>query len=411
MTNFEKYKRLKNILNIEYKGIYLNRVLSVSIWNMANDKKISFSWKTSFKIFFSIDVRKLVYNPLENDILSTFSMKRKDHLELYKAVLQKLENRASFNNTIEFGWRFSFNPISMIRIIKSVFYCLRNEKFSFYEKWKMATYFRHFANTIDELDKIDFSSVKKYLSMISMYGFDNLLTQYMKKMEIKTYSLQEGAYSIYTINPPIDSICYENLETDCLLSWGQYSIDEFQKYGISNERLILAGYPKIVHQKSMKVHNKFRKGMILLARDSFRSTNILLLNILLKRTNQYLFHVKLHPSSDYDFYKKYTANAVQIISQEKTINDCLNDDYDFSIAVNTTTYYEALLRGIPCLRFSDNTFDLMYGGDDVFYNDEQFDFEINKIMNKPISKYQNEINSILKHVLGLGIDMYQKILS
>lgn len=38
MEDFERYKRLKDQLNISHKGIYLNRVLACSIWQLANDK-------------------------------------------------------------------------------------------------------------------------------------------------------------------------------------------------------------------------------------------------------------------------------------------------------------------------------------------------------------------------------------
>lgn len=45
---------------------------------------------------------------------------------------------------------------------------------------------------------------------------------------------------------------------------------------------------------------------------------------------------------------------MDIIADELTVNDCLNKEaFDFAIAVNTTAYYEAYMRGLPCLRYLD----------------------------------------------------------
>ena len=77
-----------------------------------------------------------------------------------------------------------------------------------------------------------------------MLDLENLLTQFFKLRNIPTYSLQEGVYFIFKKNPPLDSVQYENFETDNLLCWGQFSIDEDVSYGISPRKLRLAGYPK-----------------------------------------------------------------------------------------------------------------------------------------------------------------------
>jgi hypothetical protein len=163
----------------------------------------------------------------------------------------------------------------------------------------------------------------------------------------------------------------------------------------------------------MKPMNPFKRCMVLLA-GGMRNTNIQLLKILSLHLSEYSFCLKPHPSSDadYAFYQQYALqNGFGIISKRLAINECLNNmEYDFAIAVCTTTYYEALMRGIPCLRFYDGSFDLMTGYDDVFATDSEFQNKIIEIQGKTIDRYQNEINSILKYAVGIGIDNYKDIL-
>ena len=221
--------------------------------------------------------------------------------------------------------------------------------------------------------------------------------------------MQEGIYFIFKKNPPVDLIQYENFETDNLMCWGKFSVDEFISYGISPSRLSIAGYPKKVEIKLIKQNNSFKRCMILVARDSFRNTNMALLNILSNYSDEYEFYIKLHPSCDYSFYSNYSdSHNMIIVPKETTVNECLiNSVYDFAVAVNTTAYYEALMRGLPCLRFYDGTFDLMAGCNDLFGTDEEFVKQINLIRKLPLSDYQKEVDEILEYAMGVGIDNYK----
>ena len=102
---------------------------------------------------------------------------------------------------------------------------------------------------------------------------------------------------------------------------------------------------------------------------------------------------------------------MNIVAKGKTINDCLNkQEYDFAIAVNTTAYYEAWMRGLPCLRFADGSFDLMSGLDDVFSSQKEFDKCMSYVMDTDIEKLQSHVDEMLRYVMGIGIDKYKEIL-
>ena len=411
MNKFEKYKQLKEQFDFVYKGIHLNRVLALSIWGLAN-KELRFSWKQYALALLSIDVRRLKFDASRQTILSTFGRyNRKDHLELYKTVLARLDGMASYNNTFEWGWRPAFHPMLAWKIFCYVKKQLAQSSLTMGEKAKLAVLCLHYCNVIEELRCIQLKGVEKFLCQCSVLDLENLLTQYMKLRGIPTYSLQEGVYFIFKTNPPLDAVQYENFETDHLLCWGQYSADEDLSYGISKERLLVAGYPKKVVLEPLKQNTRMRNCMVLLARDSYRHTNMALLDILAS-SSQYRFCLKLHPSCDYSWYSQYAeAHSMNIVAKGKTINECLNkQEYDFAIAVNTTAYYEAWMRGLPCLRFADGSFDLMSGLDDVFSSQKEFDKCMSYVMDTDIEKLQSHVDEMLRYVMGIGIDKYKEIL-
>ena len=414
MNNFEKYKQLKSQFDFVYKGIHLNRVLAIHLWRFAN-KQIKISWKTYALALLAVDVSKINLPSVNQTILSTFGRypTRKDHLEIYQTVLNKLNGQASYNNTSEWSYKLSFHPQIILKVCDYIKRELSNSSFSWKEKLGLAVWCIHFCNTLEELQKINLSDVKKYLCQCSVLDLENLFTQYMKQQGIPTYSLQEGMYSIFKINPPMDAIQYENFETDHLLCWGQFSIDEDKSYGISENRLLLAGYPKNVILQALKTNNRYQKCMVLLARDSFRETNNSLLKILASLSSHYQFCLKLHPSCDYNYYSDFASlHQMSIIAKGKTINECLNkDEYDFCIAVNTTAYYESLMRGLPCFRFWDKSFDLTAGCNfDIFSTEKEFLDCITLLKTKSHIEYQIDIDAALKYAMGIGIDNYRNIL-
>ncbi|WP_217930152.1 hypothetical protein [Bacteroides caecimuris] len=410
MDNFGRYILLKSQYDLVYKGIHLNRVLAMNIWSIAN-KSFHMSWKQYFLILFAIDIRKIKFTPGMHNILSTFGRYRgrNDHLELYNTVITKLGSEVAYNDTTEWTYRLSIHPHVILQILNQGFRMLKKTSLTFKEQCQLLIFTIHYCNLIEDLDKLSFSHVKKYLCQCNVLDLENLLTQYCKLKHIPTYSLQEGIYFIFKKNPPVDLIQYENFETDNLMCWGKFSVDEFISYGISPSRLSIAGYPKKVEIKLIKQNNSFKRCMILVARDSFRNTNMALLNILSNYSDEYEFYIKLHPSCDYSFYSNYSdSHNMIIVPKETTVNECLiNSVYDFAVAVNTTAYYEALMRGLPCLRFYDGTFDLMAGCNDLFGTDEEFVKQINLIRKLPLSDYQKEVDEILEYAMGVGIDNYK----
>ena len=337
---------------------------------------------------------------------------RKDHIDLYRQVIEKMDEGSHYNDPDSWGNRYCIHPFLIAKTLIKTFKILKNSGLSIKEKIDLAAESIYYCNTLIELEKLDYSNINKYVCEIDVRRFENLLTQLMQLRGVETFSMAEGLLYIFKGEIPVDSLHYVAITTDKLLCWGQYTIDEYGSYGIDKSRLMLAGYPKKVDIKSMLPTSNLKTCMVLVARTQFNEANMRLLNILKKRTDEYDFYLKLHPSCDYDMYAKFAEeNNMYMIEMSKSLDECLKQgEYDWAIAVNTTAYYESLMRGVPCLRFGDESYYLPKGSDDIFVNLQEMDEKLLNLKNKSLSAYQTEVDDILRYTMGIGIDNYKKLL-
>ena len=380
------------------------------VWGLAASNKYSL-WKSFARMFGKLDVSQLKQFDSVDILVIKGRYNRKDYSELLSDILSRLGMGNSYVDAEKWHTKISIHPLTVFCTYKFVF-LKKDVKLKFREKCLLANEMVYYCNTIDSITKIDFKNVTKFLCVIDTLEVENLLTQYFKNKGVKTFSLMEGAYFLFKDNPPFDIIQYENLTTDCKLSWGNYSRDELIRFGINPERLKVAGYPKNVKLYKLKPQNQYKKCMLLLARDSFRESNMCLLEILKNYTLDQEIWLKLHPGCDKSHYQDYAdTHNMRIIPPEKTVNECLNqNDFDYAISVNTSAYYEALMRGLPCLRLYDGRFNLMCGLQDSFGNVEEYEDVYSRICNLHSEKYQKEIDDMLKYAVGIGIDNYREII-
>ena len=305
-----------------------------------------------------------------------------------------------------------FHPFIIVKVLIFIFSSqLSSVKFS--DKIAISSKFVLYINSLLQIEKIDFSGIKKYLTQSSVLNYESLLTQFFNSKGVETISLTEAIYTIHHFNRPIDCLQYENFDSKKYLMWGQSSVDAFLEYGISKDRLFVAGYPKDNVQQNMKEHNSFKECMVLLSRELFHESNIKLLEILKHDSFAVNYHLKLHPGDNPSYYKKYVSQYnMSIVPTDKTINETLcKEQFDFSIAVNTNAYYEALMRGIPCMRFYDGTFELPAGYDDIFQTVDEYFAKLSIIKKMCLSdNYQTKINEILRYCIGVGIDNYKTLI-
>lgn len=408
MENYNRYKKLKEELDFIYKGIHINGPMSSRIWSIANGGKLEY--KYIVRAFLTLSFPKM---DKQKKIFAVYSrFKRKDYEELFKTVTDKLGDEVYPFYLNDCKYIMHVNLKSCLAVFRFFFSKERQDKLSLKEKMYLIFNYIGYCNFVDILFNMDFGEVRKFLCMQSAQPYENILTQFFHNIGMKTYSLSEGVYYVQRSSITWDCLSYENSVTDFFLLWGNFTYQEFKNWGMPENKMLIAGYAKNFRQIKMKQENKFRTCLALLAREQFRKSNLDMLTIL--GDNRYNFKVclKLHPGSDFAFYEKYAnEHDMTIVPNEKTIYDCLdNSIFDFAVGVNTGAYYDTLLRGVPCLRYSDDTFQVLAGYDDIFDNCESFEDKYNKIRNISKNEYQKEIDEVLKNDMGVGIDKYREIL-
>lgn len=383
------------------------------LFNIARTKYTLSKSTIKYLLFHCFDMSALAIP--SDGLLTTFGRQnRKDHKEVYDYVWRRIRDFATYNDLNDMNDVRCFHPILIAIVISKVFISLLFEKrITFKEKAMLAANAVYYSNSIKSLESVDISGIKAYMSMYNATQLENLITQYMKKQGIPTYSLCEGVYFVEKEKTNIDSVNYMNLETEHLITWGQSVIDDFSEVGVPSTRMVVGGYPHELCPQPIRKDLQTKKGLVLLARQTYHDANERLLSIL--KDTEWGYELKCHPVSDINHYAEIAEKYHWgIVSSKETVSSCLaTSNYDFAIAVNTTAYYEALMRGIPCLRFCDGSFTLQHGIESDAFSSLPEYIEAIATLKSTIQtdEYQQQVNNMLKYVMGVGIDNYRTILS
>ena len=407
--NYFRYKELKRQFVFNYKGFDLDRILALYIWTWANTNEYHF-WLLKF-FFKSIDYTFL--ENIQSEYVFYTDETRKDHNTTFCQVAERITDKYEVINKSK-GLKYPLH-LSIFNIITSLTFSISHVKnLCIIKRILVAGYICMYLNTIDNLLQLNIRDVKKFVTYSAIHEKQNLLIQFFRLKGAHVFGLSHGAQFVYCKNIPIDCLNYENLDVDCLV-WGQMTKDEYIKYGIEENRLFVAGYPKKYKPSSLISAKPLKRCIVLLCRETFDNSNVRLLNTISKFVGNYEFSLKLHPSCDFAKYSTMSKKmGVKIIPKDVMITECMNNQkFDFAIAVNTTTYYEIMMAGIPCLRFKDgDAFDLMPGEpNDVFSSTGDFERCIAWLNDNLINgNYDKTRNKLLERAMGIGLDNYHKIL-
>lgn len=409
MDEFRRYKDLKDKCDFVYKGIHLNSAAAATIWAIANNRNslVLRSLARAFRVFVI---------PTDEDNCSIFALygryNRRDYIEVFNSIIGKLDGKIHTCYITACKAKLYFSISNIILVSKHFLFNNTFKDIPLKYKLILISEIIEYCNFIDYYEKNKSDAVEKFVSMCSCHDYGNILSQYYHRKGVTTYSLLEGAGFIQRPCKTADCLSYENFYSDKLLVWSNLTFQEYKGWGISANNLVIAGCPKELSCVGMKSNNKYEKCMLILARESFRKSNVALLDILIKSNHKFDISLKLHPGSDFSFYGEYAnKHGMRIISKDQTINESLSNElFDFSIAVNTTAYYDALAKGVPCLRYVDNTFQTVGGYEDKFSNIEEFEEKLKLLSEMKVEEYQTIVNKIIKNDLGAGIDNYRDII-
>lgn len=403
---FDRYREIKKVLECEHNSYPLHNILSLEIISLVYGKKRvrvkEFAW-----LFLT---QKIVINTDKKVLFSIGTYKRDDYYELLKYARTGLDSDLVDLSKLRKSFKFSLKNINFS--FKYIFG--RKIDLSLTSKLSLVSSLTYMLNIIDELEKNPFPThVQKFCSFCSMLNYEAILDYYFQKNGIQTYTLQHGLWFIYD-SYPIDVVVYENFVAKNLLCWGEYTKDEFIKFGVDKDRLLIAGYPrktkKLVEKKCQNL-----KILILFARVQYHKNNLRIIELLKELSNSIDIEVefKLHPSLDYKLYENLAKENGFKMAENKTIQELITtNNYTLSIVYNSTAYYDSYLNNCISLRYkdvdADNSTDVWSDG---FSNHEELKSKIEFFKEKNSDQiFWDETEKKLEYILGFGTNKYKEIL-
>ncbi|MFR9165786.1 MAG: hypothetical protein ACLVKO_06025 [Dysgonomonas sp.] len=412
-SNFNNYKYLKDKLDYNYKGYNL-KFLIPGYLNFVFDS-ITPSPKEVIKSFIdstqSFDLREVPRS--KSDTVITYLINRQDYKNLALAAQAQFTNSEVINISSLPKVKFRAYGFSYIKhFFKAAGIVLfRSLRLNFKSKLYLIAAITKIFNQIRLLEKGKYDNhIKKYVSFNSAYREESLLTEFFNKRNTETVTLQHGIFCDFKQFIPFDYINLENLRAKEILCWGQSTIDYLKEKGIDTDKLILSGNMKYKNARIDKVDQSFSSCLVLLGRGLYVKTNDKLLETLAEYNNKHpqkiKFYIKKHPFLLDEDHRQFASveNDIIFLGKEHTVEEVLRSDMiDFSIAVNTTAYYESLALGKPCFRWTEYENEDFYGMDDKFQNLEELEQKIDKFKKTEQSEIKNEMKRVIKYIFNTDL--------
>jgi hypothetical protein len=412
---YDRYRQLKKSLSIRYRGIDISQVLAIYLWIWSAADAIDGIEETEaeqaldLSFLQGIEEKKIIY----------YDIDRKDHQVTFHNICSCLGDDYRVID-IAFGIRYKPHRSVVNKCLSWLFVKRAAKHYSFSRRERELLAYRvcFVLNSIDELYamKQQLSHVSHFVAYSAIHPWNSLLCQFFMRRGAKVFGLSHAVHYVYTRNIPIHCLNYENLDVDCCLTWGQYTKDEYRRFGVKAKEILVAGYPKQIEVQQAKETNKLKRCLVLLSNPDYEESNRKLLALMSGHADTFVIYLKLHPSDDPKKYKSQAENRnMKLIDRDIQLTECFDrEKYDFAIAVNTTSYYEIMAAGIPCLRYRDgDAYQMTYGDErDEFGTDQEFCRAIGWLKEQVRNQaYDEVVQNILRYVMGLGENNYRKYLS
>ncbi|EWS98598.1 hypothetical protein BG00_09410 [Pseudoalteromonas sp. SCSIO_11900] len=405
-SDYVNYLNLKKDFKVSYQGYPLEKILAIELFQSVNLKKISLL-KCLGKIFLVRNIKRIHFEA--EHIYCIGNYKRKDYYELLSFLINKTDSAKVIDlSLIKFRLSFSLKStlFALVHIYKNV------KSLSFKRRVYLLSVTIHTLNLIRQLDSLPPIKTKLLTSFCSNLAGEAEIDFFIQKNGGKTLSVQHGLWYIFD-EGNVDSLVYENINAQKLLCWGQYTKDEFIKFGVPNDKLLVTGYPRAI--KTLKpIKNNTNQVLVMLSRKQFHQGNLELL-LLLQSVAEKLglrYHLKLHPSLEPSDYEYFLSSENFTLSNNETIQNLLTKEtFLFSISFNSTAYYDSYTFNSICLKYItggiDDAIDIH---DDSFSTAEDFITRYKWLkdqLNNP--KFWANTEEKLTYVLGFKIDEYENV--
>ena len=410
MSSYDRYKRIKDKLNYTYKGYNLKNLIPGYLNFLFDD--LTPSLRDVIKAFYVsrtiLDLRKVFC--IQSPTLITYLINRTDYKNLayaaksfyYDSDVVNLSELPTIKKPfISFSYVGYLLKASRIVFSRSLGLPMRSKLY-------LSAILINLFYQINLLEKLKpVKNINRYICFNSAYKEECMLTTFFNKQGIETITLQHGIFCNYKSFVPFDYINFDNFIAAKMLCWGQSTIDYLTANGIDKSRLMLVGNLKYKNLKIDKINQNMGKCLVLLGRGLYVDTNNKLLEILTDYNKQHdpgvIFYIKKHPFLMDEEHKQFAdiSNNIIFLGREYSVEETLKSSLvDFSIAVNTTAYYESLALGKPCLRWTESENEEFFGMDDKFDSLEGLKEKIMALKTADESVVRKEMQDVIKYIFN-----------
>ncbi|MDR1811092.1 MAG: hypothetical protein LBR34_11950 [Prevotella sp.] len=407
---YDRYLQLKEKFDYQYRGYNLKQLIPGYL-NFVFDGYFP-SARSVAKAFHQsrmfLDMRKAL--AAQSPTVITYLIKRADYRNLALAARSYYADSEVIDlpelPTLK---KHFFTIPYFCRLLKALFIVFtRRTGLPLLAKLYLTAVLVRIFNQIGLLESVKFGgAIRRYVCFNSAYREESVLTAYFNRKSVETITLQHGIFCKFKLLIPFDYINFDNFVAQKMLCWGQSTIDFLTANGIDADRLILMGNLKYKGLKIDRVNQTFKKCLVLLGRALYLKTNDKLLEALSAYNTRYgggiVFYIKKHPFLLDEDHKRYAsaANNIIFVGREHSTEEILKSEMvDFSIAVNTTAYYESLALGKPCLRWTEAENEDFYGMDDKFASPEELDAKITALKAMDTAAIKREMQDVIRYIFN-----------
>lgn len=412
-SDYQHYRDIKRNIRILYRGINMVDACAIDLIDA-----IVVHQEIDWRHVCCALLQRIYIKPLKEafeshrNVFTYGVLRRKDHEALSHAIADSVED----SRWVDLEYRY--RPYKSITRFMRFWIYVRSLPISLINRAFLAARMAGYSCVIDDLEK-EFKNRniegKNYIPFCGPAYHEALMTLYFNSKGVRTFCTFHGIFGRYIKQIANDVVNGENIHSKYVLAFGDTQRqDLIRDFNVDAKKIYIVGSPKYpYHPISLK--NMYTSCIILggigLYDKDLREL-LLVVEDIAKRSD-ISFALKPHPLSNIqndDVWKKVTH--ISLIDKTQTIQSLFaSNEYDFAITHNTSSYYECFIAGLKPFRWAKDENIDFEGLDDRFVNGEQLLEKIENASNTPKEILSQEAESLLKNVLGYGLNKYNQYIN
>ena len=343
IENRYDFETIDKINEVRFRGLEDYQVGSALFWefHVKNIKQNHSVLRSFARIMLSSTTKKFVSLNSDSELCFVYSDDYKGHDD-YKPWFYNVVSLFSDANCIRTGktwiafkWEILRNIMQWIKALNAFF----DYKTSVYYASALA---KKYSDFIDIKKEVERGNPKVITVIDSSHPTDNLITQYGKRMGIKTVTLQHGIYD------DVDFLL--RTDNDYYLIFGQQTFELHEMYKFKMDNLKLVGSPRLIGRDVSSGYSVDNNAIaVIMGTYVTEIDDIKMLSAVCSAAENLGMKViaKLHPGCSREEYPVGTFEKVdQVIISEMSVDEVMEIS-DFATVTQSTVFVENLINCKP----------------------------------------------------------------